>query len=385
MSNLVRIHAGKKDPKVLSEMIGLVDKEKMQKMMSVGASHLNKGKITVSMDMVNSYLEKWAYSKYDQFVLFDHSLKITEEVDLTMSTEQMAFEINRLCQQYRQFALLLKLFRPEDYISNSFSEFAHGSKNKEEEYVRNLYKTIYLTKGRRLSTALSEIVQDEGYKVERELGDGTIVKARHTFDIELSKVMQTKTIKGSIYISIDPCDFLMMSTNQHNWKSCMAISPECTGYNNVVLSKMTDEGSLVAYKCSNEEVQYNLDGFTWDYVSMQVRYLLFMDKTNGAIGIDGGYGGANAKSKELQDKILKFLMNKITKYCEVEDNWTSCVGSYPTDKLSYNEGVRYGFVHKPTIDKLKRGVYYDIGVKELVCPNCGKIMRERGNFICCAK
>ena len=80
MSEFVRVASGKRDQSILSEMIGLVDKEKMQTLMSIGASHLNKTKINIKMDMVDEYLKRWADAKYDQYLIFGRKLELVKEI-----------------------------------------------------------------------------------------------------------------------------------------------------------------------------------------------------------------------------------------------------------------------------------------------------------------
>ena len=165
----------------------------------------------------------------------------------------------------------------------------------------------------------------------------------------------------------------------------MALVADTTGYNNVVLSKMVDEGSVIGFKCSDEIVPYNLCGFKFEYISMQARYLLFLDKVTGACGSDPGHGGAS-NTYELREKVIRLLMNQISTHCGVKNEWTSIgTGNQPSDRLSYNDGMSIAYGHKPTMDVYKRSPYYDIGVKGLVCPHCGKEMRDRNNFICCNK
>ena len=53
---------GERDPLILSEMIGLVDKKKMQIAMSGAVSFLSKNKTEVSMDIVNEYIKRRAVS-----------------------------------------------------------------------------------------------------------------------------------------------------------------------------------------------------------------------------------------------------------------------------------------------------------------------------------
>lgn len=385
MQNCIRLAAGNRNASIIKEMIDAVDKEKMRIMMSVAASHLSKTQVMVEEDVVESYLEKWADAKYDQFLIFGHKLKIEEEIETKMTPEQMTSEVKKLCKQYPQYAILLMSFVPEDYINNSFSGFKVNAKNEDERFVRSIYEQNYITKGKKLSSILSEIVQDKGTKSKKKLGGGRVVESLHSFDIELSKVMQTKMVKGTVCVSIDPLDFLMMSTNKHGWTSCMSIAPETTGYNDVVLSKMTDESTMIAFKRGDDVYQYEFKGLKFDYYSMQVRYDFFLDKMTGSVGSDRGYGGTSLNNKELKKATINLLLGAIAKYCGVENEWVSKTGScgYATDHLSYNDGVVEAYGHKGTMEKIKRQIYFDIGVKEIVCPRCGKIMKEKHNFICC--
>lgn len=382
MSDIIRMMQGERDPLILSEMIGLVDKKKMQIAMSGAVSFLSKKKTEVSMDIVNEYIKRWADAKYEFYLNFDRKLTISEEIEFDMSESEMIAKINDLCKQYPQYALLLKSIRTTDYISNKFTNFNTSGKDEEEKFVIDMYKQLYFTKDKKISTALCELIKDKGHKVSRTLGDGSVVEALHTFDIELSKILQTKKLKGKIAISIDPLDYLMMSTNKHNWISCMALAPTCQGHNNTVLSKMLDESAVVAYKCSDEIYEYDIKGFKWEHISMQARYLIYNDKMTSGFSIDYGQGGQN-KTEALQLEFVKLYKKQLVKHFDVKDAWTNISSQYPSDRLSYHEEIRTSYVHTETYKKYKRPVYFDIGVKEIICPNCGKRVTEKGNFICC--
>lgn len=375
------------DPDIIKEMISKVDVEKMQKIMSVASSHKNPKKVEVTMDIVLEYLHIWACAKYDYYILFGNKLFIDEEVEITMSNSEMTANIQSLCSQYPQYASLLNGLPPKAYIDNKVGgDFLWRRTNDELNNfaIDMLIKDYFSSPEKKLSTVLSEIIKDKGYMVKRTLGDGRVVESLHSFDIELSKAMQSKNIKGSIRVSIDPTDYLMMSTNKHNWISCMSMTPSCTGHNNTVLSKICDESTLVAYKCNNVEYDYSLNGFNFKHISMQSRFLLFFDKQISVCASDSGYGTVD---DSLRNSVIDLMVKKVCEYKDLKfkdyvfTNKLS-TSTYPFS-LSYHETIVNTKAHKDIIGEAYP--YYRTGVGSVICPACGKKMKQKGNFICCNK
>lgn len=379
LKDYIRLIAGKRDPAIISEMIDKVDIDKMRTLMSIGISH-NSKRMTVKDEILEHYIKAWADSKYDQYIMFGRNLKIDKEINLTMSDKIMRDKINELALKYPQYAILLKSIPSNAYITNKFYGFDNSDSSL--SHIYQMYSLDYFTKGCKVSTALSSLIQDEEYIEKKELANGDIIACKRSFDIDLSQIMQTKKIKGRVVLSIDPNDFLMMSTNKHNWKSCMAIAPSCTGYNNTILSKMTDDSTIVGYKASENIYNYNINKFKFNHISMEARYLLFCDKYTGAIGIDHGYGSV---SDDLKVEILKFLGEAITDYSEIDGSWSNWKKqtqfSTQSYSLSYNEGVDLCYRHQ-NMNNYKN-IYFRTGVESIICPKCGKDYNYRSYFTCC--
>ena len=69
--------------------------------------------------------------------------------------------------------------------------------------------------------------------------------------IEASRLIQENAVTGKLCISVHPLDYLSISENNHNWRSCHALDGE---YRSGNLSYMLDECTVVAYLKSEEDV-----------------------------------------------------------------------------------------------------------------------------------
>ena len=59
-----------------------------------------------------------------------------------------------------------------------------------------------------------------------------------------SQFVQKNKIKGKLFLSIDPIDYLLASENNENWRSCHALDGE---YRSGNLSYMLDSSTVIAY------------------------------------------------------------------------------------------------------------------------------------------
>ena len=92
---------------------------------------------------------------------------------------------------------------------------------------------------------------------------------------ELSRIIQENTVTGRLCLSVHPLDYLSISENQHNWRSCHALDGE---YRSGNLSYMCDEVTVIAYIKSEEDAE--LPNFPSDvpWNNKKWRCLLFFDK-----------------------------------------------------------------------------------------------------------
>ncbi len=62
----------------------------------------------------------------------------------------------------------------------------------------------------------------------------------------ISKYIQKARTKGTLYLSVDPRDYLTLSDNNENWRSCHALDG---GYRAGNVNYMVDDVTIVAYLC----------------------------------------------------------------------------------------------------------------------------------------
>lgn len=93
---------------------------------------------------------------------------------------------------------------------------------------------------------------------------------------ELSRIIQENTVKGKLCLSIHPLDYLSLSENNHNWRSCHALDGE---YRTGNLSYMLDNCTVIAYLKSEKEDEI-LPRFPEEvpWNSKKWRCLLFFDR-----------------------------------------------------------------------------------------------------------
>ena len=78
-----------------------------------------------------------------------------------------------------------------------------------------------------------------------------------------SRYIQDIKIKGYLYLSVDPLDYLTISENNNEWRSCHALDGEYRAGN---LNYMMDDTTLVAYLCDQKETKLRCmpEGMKWN-------------------------------------------------------------------------------------------------------------------------
>ena len=338
-----------KKQEIIEEMISKVDKETFRIMLSLGM----KNNELACLNAVDMYLRKWAEQKYEYYLMFDKNLYIKKDIDFHMSDESMERLINSLLNKYDVYGMILNTFQTKDYIDNVCPE------NKILEDFCEGYK-----KGMKLSKFLSKYLND--------------VK----FDIDYSKVLQDKNMKTSLFISIDPCDFMTVSINKHNWKSCHNTADGL--YKSAPYSLMLDEASLVGFVSKGNLVEYELKGHKFKWNSKQSRLMINIDKNTGAMSFNKPYPNMN----DSVQKESRYLMEEtMSKYLGVSNEWLvqkdnnqgyiKASGNY-----HYTDPMYYNVIHSTMDNKHTEDVEFNIGSPFIYCCECGeKVVGDAHNYV----
>lgn len=238
-----------------------------------------------------------------------------------------------------------------------------------------------------------------------DFSDETI---RHLQDVA-SQVIQKTKIEGKLCLSIHPLDYMSISDNNMNWRSCHALDGE---YRSGNLSYMIDSSTIVCYVKSYSDTQLERfpQGLLWN--NKKWRVLLHVhDKSNimyvnrqypfasdelirtvmGTAPIYNlGFGRASYYKDRGFRKIndLELEQNYFVLAGHIADPTKLCAGD--TSSLQYND-----FIFSPSYtpqfilpDKLmfygpsSEDAIVSIG-KRVPCPcGCGNYLEDSDSFIC---
>lgn len=355
------IEVEEKDPRIIEEMIKKVDKRRLKNLLNISASLGESMRCIVSNEMVDKYLNLWANAKYEFYLLFNRELTMTKEIDLEITKEEMRILKKDLCRAFPRYALYVDNTPTEYFISNEISSTYLPS-----EYS-TYANTFFSGKGMKLSKFFSQFLQD------------------NSFDIELSKVMQNKQVKGSIFLSIDPYDYLTSSINQHDWKSCHRITDGEWGTGSV--SYLLDKTTIVSYRAKAEdEFEYNFWGFKFKGNSKLYRQLIYFDKSSCSIIFGRRYPN---KNEQLSKEIRYLLEDRVAEYLGVDSSWKVYNNRYDgefTDvcDLHYSD-VKNDFEFKfaRLSDSRAEVANWEVGSLVPCLCGCGEYVEERGERALC--
>lgn len=95
---------------------------------------------------------------------------------------------------------------------------------------------------------------------------------------EASRIIQENKVEGTFCISVHPLDFLSVSENTHNWRSCHALDGDFRAGN---LSYMCDNTTVICYlKSSNGNVRLPAFPPNIEWNSKKWRMLLYINSSN---------------------------------------------------------------------------------------------------------
>lgn len=379
-----------KDPEIIKEMIDKVDRESFISLVKLGARNKN-----VSEDVVNWYLEQWAINKYEFYLLFGRNFKISDTIEIDISKKEMEKMLNNLFEQdvvyknnadgkvavntehYKIYKLFTDNIPIEDFINN------RCSKNEMLEKYCTYYKP-----GMKLSKFFSTYFKDTN------------------FDIDLSKVMQNKKLKGEMSISIDPIDYLTSAINKNNWSTCQSIYSGCHACG--PFSLLLDPTTLVCYKANGVIYDYCINGLKFRANSKQFRAFAYLNKKDMSFAVCRAY--PDTRANNIYDGIKNLCQDKFSKALGIPNEWFTTIVTKKMDGGSCgDEYIMVGNLERHHVDKKKDYVYsvgrllfsdpikyvctldktpiehFRVGIKEIKCAVCGKPMTElyNGSSISC--
>ena len=281
-----------KEPKIIEEMINKVDRKLFKTILTTGIRTQRDydGYLDIEKEeVVDNYLRDWANAKYEFYLLFGRNLSINVSKEIILADDEIARRFVKFIGENEVYEPILSLIESKDVINN-----VCGDNALLEYYTNGVYK-----KGMKLSKFLSKYLQDT------------------KLDIEFSKVLQSRKENSVINISINPIDYLMESTNKHDWKSCHNLIDGC--FKPASFSLMLDDSTLIAYADNGrQDYHYDILGLEFDYKSFKCREAIHIDKDTSSVGFNKYYP---QMTEEMKQTIRNMIEDTLSNYLGVSNVW----------------------------------------------------------------
>ena len=147
-----------------------------------------------------------------------------------------------------------------------YSQLAEFIEKQEEGFFQNLTVEDYTTWSGKVIKKGTKLVKAFKNFIENEI-------ALTNIQNEASRIIQEDRIEGTLCLSVHPLDFLSLSENTYNWRSCHSLDGEYRAGN---LSYMMDKHTLVCYLKGADNVELQGFGPKVKWNSKKWRVLLYV-------------------------------------------------------------------------------------------------------------
>lgn len=194
---------------------------------------------SISDEAIDLIFDKWAKNKANFIKAWGGTeIELSIPVSLEMTQEDKE-------ERMRDFISDMVIFTPEIY-KQACADFL--SKIDVNSFFDNRVSFNYINPD-------LEIKVPQGAKLSKSLkvffSENSVFTLTRMQSV-ISRIIQDNKIHGKIVLSVNPLDFLSISENTNNWRSCQALDGE---YRAGVVSQMMDKHTFVAYLKSDKEVE----------------------------------------------------------------------------------------------------------------------------------
>ena len=215
---------------------------------------------------IDNWLENWAKNKIKLYKLLNNNMIYRIPFEYNKSENDLQRQIEELC---KESSFITKFedwvhsesshFIFEEYLNMPPCEWIHprticldrvrfGFKFK----LEGKQKTFQIQPGAKPIRAISRFLN---YFKELE-GVDELIREFEDFRIKHSLILNDKTIKGNLVISIHPLDYMTMSDNDSKWQSCMTwVNDGC--YHVGTVEMMNSNNVLCCYIENNKPYNFN--------------------------------------------------------------------------------------------------------------------------------
>lgn len=266
---------------------------------------------------VDRILSAHVAGKEHIFNLFGQKLRMEIEVEAALPDAEIS--------------ILLNSFIADNCLGASkffVTQFLLSLSNK--EIVKNQLEDDF---------SVGKIKFNKGAKVSKSMLKLCKKEEVEHLSIAYSMLNQALTAKGKVVLSIDPCDYVTMSSNSSGWRSCHRLNGG--EFRSGPISYLMDSSSVICYLESSKPCTFTYGGKTISHTNKSWRQIALINKDCDYAIQERQYPSENAIIAESISAVLAELLTEKNKeqygFCSAT---TSALGKLHRDYYRYYGSVR---------------------------------------------
>lgn len=310
---------------------------------------------------LNIFLRSWAKNKEHLYKAFGNNFIIKQPVEFALGEEDLVFNFQQQCclKDYlvidEYISRILAMFWDEPELKAKLTNFISDYK----DLANNSYsgETFIIPKEHTING--KELKVQHGCKILK-----TFKKILDALNIQLydyeqfrlahARVLNQKSIKGNLCLSIHPLDFMTMSDNNCGWDTCTSWVIHSGEHRMGTLEMMNSSRVVLAYLELPEDPIY-IGDFAWSNKHWRQLIVVTKDLIAG-----------NKQYNYTNDYFEATAMTWLKELCEKELGY----GPYTTELEKFNNATISTVNNKPMfINLFTTHMYNDFGVKHSVFVN----------------
>jgi hypothetical protein len=215
---------------------------------------IDSPKTEYMMDMWQ-HNKEYFYRKFGQKLIYE----FPEKVSFELSEEEQK-------KSLRYFITDLQM----SYNPSEINELSLFLEEQEKGFFKNTVVNDYTTPEGKVIRKGAKIVKSFKHFLDNK-------KMLTNIQNKASMIIQESKIEGRLCLSIHPLDYLTISENNYNWRSCHSLDGDYRAGN---LSYMMDEATFVCYLRSDEDVKLTCLPNDMKWNSKKWRVLFYLSNDN---------------------------------------------------------------------------------------------------------
>lgn len=254
--------------------------------------------------------KEYFYNLFGQKLIYEYPEKVVFELDADAKQERL----------FNFYSLLEEVY--------GYTELAKFVLQQAQGFFDNLTVCDFITlNGKKIKAGTKLVKSFKYFAIDN--------RSLHDIQSEASRIIQENKVEGTLCFSIHPLDFLSLSENTYNWRSCHALDSE---YRSGNLSYMQDSTTVICYLKGQDSAK--LPSFPEDvyWNSKKWRTLFFLNRDESIFFAGRSYPFKTSAGLELARTIFVNMLSRKDVY---DYQWTNWIKSQSTETFCPEDDLKF--------------------------------------------